>query len=435
MHLPSQALELPESRTDTYTTIIVLAFLLFLSIGTKPFMNSSGVEIDMSGAGERPRQIILLSIFAFATPLLVIRRQRLLQIILANRSVLLLFAWALLSISWSDVKDIAARRILGTLLVATLTILATTLPLRRIVSILLVLTGTIMIINFLGVIFIPELALLPEGMWKGLHMHKNSAGYFSAISALLWLFIGHSRRSRWLLMCGVAWVIFLWFTHSRTCMAIFFIMLPLGIFFGRGIRFGFDRRVILLLLWFGGLVFPLFIYLALNLWVGFFGNKNFSYIDLTFTGRTEIWQFVWKSILQSPFLGTGYGAFWAIGDRSPALMRASEFVAQYTEAHNGYLDILVSLGTIGLLLTVAALVQPYSVLWTYRSSHIDTSTREVLLCALLMLTFGIIQSIFESTLLQGLNILWTLMLLSIWVITSRILSYKGFYHTELQLSK
>ncbi len=422
--LPSKTVELPESRTDAYATTVVFAFLLFLSIGTNPFMHGSGIAIDMSGAGDRPRQIIMLALFAAAIPLFVIRRQCLLRIISSNRSILLVFAWALLSILWSDVKDIAVHRIFGTLLVAVLTLLAASLPPRRIVGILLMLTGTIMTINYLGVIFAPGRALDHEGMWKGMHMHKNIAGYFGAISALLWLFMGHVRKNRWLLIGGVAWGLFLWFTHSRTSLMIFLAMLPLGMLFSRGLKSGFDRRIFLLLLWFGGLVIPLFICVAFTLGTDYFGDKIFSFIDLTLTGRTEIWQFVWKSIVQSPFLGTGYGSFWAIGDRSPALLHASEFVAQYTEAHNGYLDILVSLGAIGLILTVSALVQPYHALFTYRISQTDTATREVMLCALLLLTFGIFHNMFESTLLQGLSIPWSLMLLSIWEI-SRIISNKG----------
>jgi exopolysaccharide production protein ExoQ len=243
--------------------------------------------------------------------------------------------------------------------------------------------------------------------------------------------MGYSRKNFWLLIGGVAWGLFLIFTHSRTSIILFLFMLPLGFLFSKGLRLGFDLRISLLLLWFGGLVIPLFFCLAFTLGAGFFGDKIYSFIDWTFTGRTEIWQFVWKSIFQSPFLGTGYGSFWAIGDRSPALLNASAFVAQYTEAHNGYLDVLVSLGAIGLLLIVAALVQPYYALLNYKSSQADTSTHEVLLCALLLLTFGILQSGFESTLLQSGNPLWTLMLLSIWII-SRILSNEGYYHARQQ---
>ncbi len=409
-----------EHSSDTYATCIVLAFLLFLSIGTNPFLHGSTVAIDMSGEGDRLRQMVLMALFAAAVPLFTKRGEYLLQILLTNRIMLITLAWALLSISWSNVIDISAHRILGTLLAAAFTLLAASLPPRRIVAVLLMITGIIMTINYLGVIIVPGRALDHEGMWKGLHVHKNTAGWFSAVSALLWLSIGLTRKSFWLLLGAMAWGVFLWFTHSITSVTIFLLMLPFGVLFARGLRFGFNRSIYLLLLWFGGLVIPLFIYFAITLWVNVFGDKTVTFIDWTFTGRTEVWKFVWKSILQSPFLGTGYDSFWAIGNRSPALLHASKFVAEYTEAHNGYLDVLVSLGGIGLALIVSALVQPYLALWTYRTPQTDSSTREVLLCSLLLLTFGIFHNMFESTLLQGINILWTLMLMALWVIASRI---------------
>lgn len=384
-------------------------------------MHGSGIAIDMSGAGDKLRQIIILLLLAAALPLFMRRVQYLIRILSTNRSILLVFAWALISVLWSNVTGIAAHRILGTLLVAALTLLAASLPPRQIVRVLLFFTGIIMTINFLGIIFLPSRALDHEGMWKGLHMHKNIAGYFSAISALLWLFMGLVRKNRWLLAGGAAWGMFLWFSHSRTSVATFLIVLPLGTLFWSSLRHGFNRRLFALLLWFGGLVIPLFIYLSLTLWADFFGGNAFAFIYRTLTGRTEIWQFVWKSILQAPLLGAGYGSFWAIGDHSPAILKASESVARYTEAHNGYLDILVSLGVIGFVFTVSALAQAFRAFRFYSVSRTDTATREVLLCALLLLTFGIIHNLFESTLLQGLNTLWTLMLLSIWVIISRIL--------------
>ena len=429
--LPRQTFELPESRTEAYATTLVFAFLLLLSIGTNPFMEGSSVAIDKSGAGDSTRQIIILVLIAAASPLFVTRRRQLLRILSTNRSFLLVVGWSLLSIFWSDVMEIAARRMLGTLLLAALTLITASLSPRRLVDVLLTFTGTIMTIDYLGIIFVPALAIDHEGMWEGLHSQKNVAGEFSAVSVLLWLSMGLARKDTWLLVGGIAWGVFLWFTHSSASLGMLLAMLPFGMLFSAGLMRGFDRKILLLLLLFGGLVIPLFIYVALTLLADIYGDIDFAIIDLTFTGRTEIWQFVWKSILQSPLLGAGYGSFWAIGDRSPALLHASEFVAQYTEAHNGYLDVLVSIGAIGLMLTVSALAQTYHALWFYRSSQTDTATREALLCALLLLTFGIFHNVLESSLLMGLSTLWTLMLLSLWVITSRIFSNVHVYDSTV----
>jgi O-antigen ligase len=241
--------------------------------------------------------------------------------------------------------------------------------------------------------------------------------------------MGLTRKNNYLLIGGIACGMFLWFTHSSTSLGMFLIMLPLGLLFGAGLRRGFDRKILLLLV-FAVLEIPLLTYVALTLWADVFGDPSFLFIDLTFTGRTEIWEFVWQYVVKSPFIGTGYGSFWAIGDLSPSLVSASKFVAQYTEAHNGYLDVLVSIGAMGLVFTGLALVQPYALLRFYSSSQTDTATQEVLLCALLLLTFGILHNTLESSLLQGVSPIWTLMLISLWVITSRIFPNEGYHYAK-----
>jgi O-antigen ligase len=419
--LSVQTSKLPESRSETYATIVVFAFLLLLAIGTNPFMEGSGIAIDKSGGGDSLRQVIMLALIVTATPLFFTRQQQLLQILLSNKSLLFVVGWSILSIFWSDVMDIAARRLFGTLLAAAITLIAASLSPRRLVNVLLMLTGTIMTINYLGIIFIPSLALDYDGFWEGLHTQKNVAGNFSAVSGLLWLFMGFVRKNNLLLIGGVSWGVFLYFTHSSTSIGMFLAVLPIGMLFRAGLRRGFDCRTLLLLV-FAVLEVPLLIYVALTLLADFFSELDFSFSDITFTGRTEIWQFVWETVVKSPFIGVGFFSFWAIGDLSPSLLYASEFVAQYTEAHNGYLDVLVSIGAIGMAFTVSALVRPYALLRFYKSSETDTETQEALLCALLLLTFGILHNTLESSLFQGLTVLWTLMLMSIWVITSHISS-------------
>ncbi len=74
--------------------------------------------------------------------------------------------------------------------------------------------------------------------------------------------------------------------------------------------------------------------------------------DTTLTGRTGLWQ----TLLQvpvNPFFGVGYASFW-LGDRLGKLW-ALYPGSPPIEAHNGYLEVYLSLGLIGLCLVVAVL--------------------------------------------------------------------------------
>ena len=64
--------------------------------------------------------------------------------------------------------------------------------------------------------------------------------------------------------------------------------------------------------------------------------------DDTLTGRTEIWAGVLPYVRRAPFLGSGFGVFW-----TPEIQAEQ----QIGEAHNGYLEVVLHLGGMGLLLT------------------------------------------------------------------------------------
>jgi exopolysaccharide production protein ExoQ len=68
----------------------------------------------------------------------------------------------------------------------------------------------------------------------------------------------------------------------------------------------------------------------------------------TFTGRTYIWTGLLKEHVNA-FVGTGFQSFWL----KPGMMERYDFI---NEAHNGYLEIYLNCGLIGLFLLVAAVV-------------------------------------------------------------------------------
>ena len=75
-----------------------------------------------------------------------------------------------------------------------------------------------------------------------------------------------------------------------------------------------------------------------------------------------IWQFIIDQWLTRPFLGFGYGSFWAVGFQSPNLSASYEFIRLLTQGHNGYLDLLLVLGVLGTVLFAGFLSQLLAVL-------------------------------------------------------------------------
>jgi exopolysaccharide production protein ExoQ len=77
--------------------------------------------------------------------------------------------------------------------------------------------------------------------------------------------------------------------------------------------------------------------------------------DPTLTGRTELWREL-LAFHTNPIFGTGFESFW-LGERLEPLWEAHWW--HPTEAHNGYLEIYLSLGLIGLFLLVVLFIATF----------------------------------------------------------------------------
>lgn len=97
--------------------------------------------------------------------------------------------------------------------------------------------------------------------------------------------------------------------------------------------------------------------------------------DGTFTGRTDIWADLVPYVKDRPLLGCGFGGFW-----TPE-MRMKHIISQ---AHNGYLEVLMEVGSAGLLLIVAFVLS--SAGKAVRSLGRNFDWASFCICSLLMFT-------------------------------------------------
>jgi O-antigen ligase len=75
----------------------------------------------------------------------------------------------------------------------------------------------------------------------------------------------------------------------------------------------------------------------------------------TLTGRTDIWRSV-LPMVQNPVIGTGYESFW-IGSRLERVERSID--QTINQAHNGYIEIYLNLGWVGIALLAIVLIAAY----------------------------------------------------------------------------
>jgi exopolysaccharide production protein ExoQ len=104
---------------------------------------------------------------------------------------------------------------------------------------------------------------------------------------------------------------------------------------------------------------PVFFCLYLILNFGFDLNGSMAGAvgkDPTLTDRTKIWAFV-LGMHTNPLVGTGYQSFW-LGQRLEYFWQNSG-LGNLNEAHNGYLEVYLELGILGMALLIGFLVASY----------------------------------------------------------------------------
>lgn len=126
--------------------------------------------------------------------------------------------------------------------------------------------------------------------------------------------------------------------------------------------------------------------------------------DPTLTGRTDIWRDVLNIASRSPWLGIGFGGFW-IG-RIANIPWNADMTWILGQAHNGYVDMYLQVGWMGILLFAGVVFTVISKM--DRFFYIDFEYGRFCMILFVLILFA---NITESTLLRGFHHMWFLFLL------------------------
>jgi hypothetical protein len=142
--------------------------------------------------------------------------------------------------------------------------------------------------------------------------------------------------------------------------------------------------------------------------VAIYNQQFFVLIGKTpdMTGRSELWELVLGLISQKPWLGWGWIGYWQPGVKPFDGLFVRGGVTYY-QAHNIYLDFAVQIGIIGLLLLLAVMVTGFVKLWhlAVRSSNPLYSWPVMVFLALVM------HNMLESRLIVEIG--WVLFMITI----------------------
>ncbi|MCC7343152.1 MAG: O-antigen ligase family protein [Bryobacterales bacterium] len=128
--------------------------------------------------------------------------------------------------------------------------------------------------------------------------------------------------------------------------------------------------------------------------------------NATLTDRTMIWAAVLK-LVPNDWLGTGYASFW-LGPRLNVMIENVTHTWVPNQAHNGYLEVFVNLGWVGVGLLAVLLVSGY--LKVIAACRKRETASDLMLAYFLI---GIISNISEASFFRNLSPAWLFFLIAI----------------------
>ena len=384
---------------------VFLVFWLFVSTGALFPLLASGGTATFDPDTAATLRLLLLPSLVMAPILLLTKQQEITALFLSNPLLIALVLWVWASLSWSIDPAISARRALALTTNTVITCyLVTSYEASAIVRRLLLVCFIALSLSAICVIFSPSFAFSPEdGRFRGIFTHKSVLGQCLIISTFV-LLLSYQERlaARSIIIIGFLLVFALGIpTKSVTALLLIPMLVVISILLA---VFKADRMRSWTVVFFG-LALSGIILLMATLFIDdimiFIGR------DLTFTGRTGIWLYVFSYIERRPLLGYGYGAFF--GDRDYILQLKQTFLFDLTGAHSGYLQTWLDLGLIGLAITVVFLMTGFAQSTRRLANGGDLAARFGFFW--LVLYFG--RNLVELDLLSQSQMSWPLALLGV----------------------
>jgi len=322
--------------------------------------------------------------------------------------ICLYLALAMASVLWSPAPSIAFRRtVLQIILIICiiLPIAAAEDNQKQIDRIFWVFTATIWI-NLVAVILLPTGRIGHEAIYG----HKNMFGLVTAFAFLFAIYGLFRFRGgvRLLSLLGAAVCLLeLVVSKSKTSLGLS-LMIPVLSSSLILLNYFVGFNIVFILFFFVFLFVSLYLLVTEVFDIPFADISDVVFGDPTFTGRTLIWDFVAGIVERKPLLGQGFGSFWGIGENSIAVTEGPGFIAYLLQAHNGYLDVLLELGIVGLslllLLVCAAL---------FLLGRLPASEKLKLWLMVTAMLLALVHNMMESSLFRGYALTWIMLLLTI----------------------
>lgn len=239
---------------------------------------------------------------------------------------------------------------------------------------------------------------IDDGNWLGVFLHKNYLGRYMALGAIVFALLAgvNGPWRRWAPVGLLLSALLVFLSGSSTAAVVLLLLAGVAPLFA-----AMGAHIHLAIAILSGA------FLSAGLAVVFFLANQDAVLqafsrDATLTGRTSLWPALVAITLLKPWLGYGFQAFWFVPESSEDVKVAAGWVG--TSAHNGFLEIALALGLVGLALFVMGFLR--SIVSAIR--HLRRSQGLDALWPAVFLAFFLAYNLTETSVLLPNNVLWVL---------------------------
>lgn len=355
-----------EARTSKALWIPSIYLLLICSRPVSSWLGVTPPDAAMYGDGIYSSpidQFVSLGLLALGLMTLIARKRKVGLLLRGSGPIVLFYSYAALSILWSDFPYFTFKHWIKAVEDVVIVLIVWTdgdpvMAVKRILT----RAGFILIpLSLLFCKYYPNLGRSFNKDWEtiynGVADTKNSLGIICLIFGLasLWCFLGvygeHKSRARGRhllahsIQLGIV-IVLLGMSHSMTASVNLVLAGTVMILVKRRSGANATRVHLIVAAVVCSALIPLFVAPSL---VESLGR------DATFSGRTVIWHIL-PTFVRFPWLGAGYETFLS----GPRLVQLKAIIDKtFQEAHNGYLEVWLNLGWIGVWLFALLLLAGY----------------------------------------------------------------------------
>ncbi|WP_411506397.1 O-antigen ligase family protein [Brucella anthropi] len=396
--------------------VLFLCMFLFVWIGTSPYPDLGTVTGVTAKAADSSSLNQMVTLFLTGGFLACAFNSSMRNAVMQPRFLIgLIFFWLFVTALLSAHPMIAGKKVVLSVLTAFNASIFLLLPQSERQMARLLAIGSLITLAFayFGVIFLPQRAIhqateviepMLAGAWRGHYPHKNAAAASLVLLSFFGLYIWKTGLPKTGLLIVALCVFFVLHTGGKTSTAMLPFIVLMSLVF---VRLRWTRVFIVIggiaafnIIAVGAAVFD-----PLRELVQSFG------VDASFTNRSDIWKLAFAAISAKPIFGYGLDSFWKTPEMVYAGGGGASWAVAAFNAHNSFLDMMISAGIIGLILTLVwIMVLPLRYIKEAEST--DNGPILTLLYIRLWL-YGLYMSCMETTFFQNGGAVWFCIMIAV----------------------